>query len=62
MHIGRRLLDATQRESLDRAIANCLHAVDELRLVETLRLQVVHQVIREIWRGVAACALRLAVE
>src|SRR5205807_583370 len=60
--VRRRVLDATQRERLDRAIARRRVIQVRLLLVEALRLQIVHQVVGVVRRRMAHGALGLAVE
>src|SRR5262245_31465003 len=62
MKVRRRFLDAAQAEILDRALGSGFHAVDHLRLEETLDLQVVHGIVGVIRSRVARGALRLAEE
>src|SRR5437588_2481295 len=62
MEIRRRFLYAAQGERLDRALCGRHQAVDRLRLVEAIDLQVVHQVVGVERRRVAGGALRLAEE
>src|ERR1700720_429173 len=62
MQIGRRILDAAQREGLDGSVAALTHAVDHLRLEEALGLEIVHQVVGVIGRGVAGPAPAFAEE
>ena len=60
MEIGRRVLDPTQREGLDRPVGARHCAVDQYRLVEALGVQIVHQVVGVVGRRVAGAALPLA--
>src|ERR1700692_1797705 len=61
VHVGRRILDAAQREGLDGSVADLIQAVDHLRLEEALGFEiVVHQVVGVIGRGVAGTAPALA--
>src|SRR6202140_798379 len=62
VHVGRRILDAAQREGLYGSVADLIQAVDHLRLEEALGLEIVHQVVRVIGRGVAGTAPALAEE
>src|SRR5258707_197106 len=62
MHVRRRVLDAAQRERLDRPVPCFPQAVDHHRLEKALDLEIVHQVIRVVGRGVAGAALALAEE
>src|SRR5450759_226370 len=62
VHVGWRILDAAQREGLDGSVADFIQAVDHLRLEEALGLEVVHQVVGVIGRGVAGIAPALANE
>src|ERR1700692_3088323 len=62
MHIRRRVLDATEREGLDSAVARHHHTVHHMLLVEALRLQVVHSGVCEIWARVALSASAFAEE
>src|SRR2546423_14213391 len=55
-----RLLDAAQWERLDWSLRGRHQAVDRLRFVETLDLQIVHQIVRVKWGRVARGTLRLA--
>jgi hypothetical protein len=59
---GWRVLDAAQREGLDRPIPCLPQAVDHGRLEKALDLEIVHQVIGVVGRGVAGTALALAEE
>src|SRR5258708_33856120 len=60
MQVGRLILDAAQREGLDGAVAGFIQAVDYLRLEEALGLEIVHQVVGVIGRGMAGATLALA--
>src|SRR5258706_3923324 len=62
VHVGRRILDAAQREGLDGSVADLIQAVDHLRLEEALGFEIVHQVVGVIGRGVAGTAPALAEE
>src|SRR5882672_2415829 len=62
VQVGRRILDAAQREGLDGSVADFIQAVDHHRLEEALSLEIVHQVIGVIGRGVAGTASALAEE
>ena len=62
VQVRRRVLDAAQREGLDRAVGRGLAAVDHLLLEEALDPQVVHEVVGVVRRGVAGDALGLAEE
>src|SRR6202040_368922 len=62
VEIGRRILDAAQREGLDGSVADLIQAVDHLRLEEALGLEIVHQVVGVIGRSVAGTAPALAEE
>src|SRR5882762_9519024 len=62
VHVGRRILDAAQREGLDGSVADFIQAVDHLRLEEALGLEIVHQVVGVIGCGVAGIAPALAEE
>src|SRR5216683_6741480 len=62
MHVRRRVLDAAQRERLDRPVPCFPRAVDHRRLEKALDLEIVHQVIGVVGRGVAGTALALAEE
>src|SRR5712692_477131 len=62
VHIGRVILDATQRKGFDRPVPDGHHVVDHHRLEEALRLEAVHQVVSVKRRLVAARALALAEE
>src|SRR6202045_2277116 len=62
VQVGRRILDTAQREGLDGSVADFIQAVDHLRLEEALGLEIVHQVIGVIGRGVAGIAAALAEE
>src|SRR5450755_940625 len=62
MHVRRRVLDAAQRERLDRPVPGFPQAVDHCRLEKALDLEIVHQVIGIVGRGVADTALALAEE
>jgi len=62
VQVGRRILDAAQREGLDGSVTDFTHAVDHLRLEEALGLEIVHQVVGVIGGGVASTALALAEE
>ena len=50
MEIRRRILNASQWKSLSRTICACHTAVDHARFIETLRLQVMHEIV-----GVVGC-------
>src|SRR5882762_7001886 len=62
MHVRRRVLDAPQWERLDRSIPCFPQTVDHGRLEKALDLEIVHQVIGVVRRGVAGTALALAEE
>jgi hypothetical protein len=62
MHVWRGVLDAAQREGLDWSIPCFPQAVDRRRLEKSLDLEIVHQVIGVVGRGVAGTALALAEE
>ncbi len=63
VQVRRRVLDAAERERFDRAVGRGLAAVDHgFWLEESLRLQVVHQVVGVVRRRVAGRALALAEE
>src|ERR1700746_2437442 len=62
MHVRRRVLDAAQREGLDRPIPCFPQAVDHRRLEKALELEIVHEVVGVVGRGVAGTALALAEE
>src|SRR6266481_6822010 len=62
VQIGRRILDAAQREGLDGSVTDFTHAVDHFRLEEALGLEIMHQVVGVIGRGVAGTAPALAEE
>ena len=62
MQVGRRVLDATQRERLDRTIRPGHCAIDHPRFEKSLDLQVVHQVVRVKRRRVAGRALGFSEE
>src|SRR5450755_2342297 len=62
MHVRRRVLDAAQRERLDRPVPGFPQAVNHRRLEKALDLEIVHQVIGVVGRGVADTALALAEE
>src|SRR4029077_10930741 len=62
VQVGGRVLDAAEREGLDRSVGAGDHPVDVARLVEALGAQVVHQVVGVIGGRVADAALRLVVE
>ena len=51
MQIRRGVFNASQWKGLDGTICACHSAIDQARLVETLRLQVMHEVIGVIGRG-----------
>src|SRR5258706_15910438 len=60
VQVGRLILDAAQREGLDGSVAGGIHVVDRHRLEEALGLEIVHQVVGVVGRGVAGAALALA--
>src|SRR5258708_15990243 len=62
MHVWRGVLDAAQREGLDWSIPCFPQAVDHRRLEKSLDLEIVHQVIGVVGRGVAGTAMGLAPE
>src|SRR5215475_2390412 len=62
MHIWRRVLDAAQRECLDRPVPGFPQSIDHGRLEKALGLEIVHQVVGIVGRGVADTALALAEE
>src|SRR6266403_3211833 len=62
VQVGRLILDAAQREGLDGSVAGGIHVVDRHRLEEALGLEIVHQVVGVVGRGVARAALALAEE
>src|SRR5205807_3761250 len=62
VHIGRRILDASERKCLDRSVTDFTHSVDHLRLEEPLCLEVVHQVVGVVRGSMARAALALAEE
>src|SRR5882757_6530325 len=62
MHVRRGVLDAAQWERLDRPIPCFPQTVDHGRLEKALDLEIVHQVIGVVRRGVAGTALALAEE
>src|SRR5260221_7570975 len=53
VQVGRLILDAAQREGLDGSVAGGIHVVDRHRLEEALGLEIVHQVVGIVRRGVA---------
>src|SRR2546430_17527064 len=62
VQVGRLILDAAQREGLDGSVAGGIHVVDRHRLEEALGLEIVHQVVGIVRRGVAGAALAFAEE
>ena len=62
VQVGRLILDAAQREGLDGSVAGGIHVVDRHRLEEALGLEIVHQVVGIVRRGVAGAAPALAEE
>src|SRR5260370_10108358 len=60
VQIGRRILDAAQREGLDGSVTDFTHAVDHFRLEEALGLEIMHQVVGVIGCGWAGTAPALA--
>src|SRR5713101_9226374 len=62
VQVGRRILDAPERERLDGTVGARHLAVDHARLVEALDPEIVHRVVGVIRRGMAVSALRLAEE
>src|SRR6516165_3382386 len=62
MEVRRRLLDATQRERLDRSLRCSVETVNGSRRVKALRVQIVHVVVGVIGRRVARGALGFAEE
>ena len=60
VEIWGRLLHATKRERLDRTIGGSHHAVHHMGFVETLCLQIMHEVIRIEGRGMTFGAPRFA--
>src|SRR5207245_7118660 len=61
VQIGRRVLDATEREGLDGSVGGGHHAIDHLGPIEPLRALVVHEFVRVVGRRVSCCSLALAV-
>src|SRR5258707_9905428 len=59
MHVWRRILHATQRECLDRAVRYRRVTIDGARLEEATGLQIVHQVVGVVRRRVAGGTLAL---
>src|SRR5882757_9244008 len=59
MHVWRRILHATQRECLDRAVRYRRVAIDRAGLEEATGLQIVHQVVGVVRRRVAGGTLAL---
>src|SRR5260370_8529780 len=51
VQIGRRILDAAQREGLDSSVTDFTHAVDHLRLEHAPGLEIMHQAVAVIVRG-----------
>src|SRR6266404_867653 len=62
MQVGRVVLDASQRESLDLPVPDLHHEVDHFRLEEALSFEIVHQIVGVKGRLMAARALALAEE
>src|SRR6202158_5182660 len=62
VQVGRRILDAAQWERLDGTVTDFTHAVNHLRLEEALGLEIVHQVVGVVGRGMAGLATALAEE
>src|SRR6266446_2382959 len=62
VQVGRRIFDTAQLEGLDGSVADCIHAVNHLRLEEALGLEIVHQVVGVVGGGVAGAALSLTEE
>src|SRR5258708_5898526 len=62
VQVGRLILDAAQREGLDGSVAGGIHVVDRHRLEEALGLEIVHQVVGIVRRGVAGSAPALSEE
>src|SRR5450631_3647872 len=62
VQVRRRVLDAAKRKGLDGAVGRRLAAVDRDLLEESLDLEVVHEVVGVVRRGVASGALALPEE
>src|ERR1035437_8251231 len=62
VQVGRRVLDAAEREGLDRAVVTHHHAVLHMLLVEAFRMKIVHRVVGKVRGCMAACTLSLAEE
>src|SRR5258708_9238580 len=62
VQVGRLILDAAQREGLDGSVAGGIHVVDRHRLEEALGLEIVHQVVGIVLRGVAGASPALSQE
>jgi hypothetical protein len=62
VQVGRGVLDTPEREGLDGAIGRGHPTIDHLRFEKALALQVVHEVVRVVWGGMANSALGLAEE
>src|SRR5258707_10562190 len=56
VQVGRRILDAAQREGLDGSVTDFIQSVDHLRLEEALGLEIVHQFVGVIGRCEAGIA------
>ena len=62
VQIGRRVLDAPQREGFDRTVVGHHHAIDHFLFIKSLRLQVVHAIVGVIGGGMTSDATGLAVK
>lgn len=62
MEVGRRVLDASQWECLDRSVGRGQSSADHLLLEESLDLEIVHQIVGKVRTRMTDGALRLPEE
>src|SRR6476469_3463697 len=62
MEVGRGILEATQGQGLDWTFSRGQDAIDDPVLEEAPELEIMHQVVRVVGRGMASSAFTLAEE